>query len=376
LTGDGGDNFLIGNSGADELIGGPGFDFLSGDEGNDAIQSRDDEEDEVSCGDGTDSVIADPHDFTDDDCEAVHLGAPIVTTGAATEITQTTVTLNGSVDPRGQTVSVYVEIGTTTAYGNRSGTAVFPATVGPLNLISKWNGLSPGTTYHYRFVAANADGTVMGGDRSFVTLGTAPPTTADLSLSLKASPELLALNALVTYTVTVTNGGGAAALGVVVSDALPSALSFVSALASQGTCNNATPVRCDLGSMASGGTAVVTISARVTSLGTISNTAIVSSATTDPVAGNNTASLTVTAQKALTPITRCIVPKVKGKTLAMAKKAITRGHCALGKVRLAYSSKVKRGRVTSQKPAPGAHLRKGSKVNLTVSRGPHRALRR
>ena len=66
---------------------------------------------------------------------------------------------------------------------------------------------------------------------------------------------------------------------------------------------------------------------------------------------------------------KCVVPKVKGKKLAAAKTAIKRAHCSVGKVRKAFSARVKKGRVISQKPAPGKRLRAGSKVNLKVSKG-------
>jgi alpha-tubulin suppressor-like RCC1 family protein len=72
------------------------------------------------------------------------------------------------------------------------------------------------------------------------------------------------------------------------------------------------------------------------------------------------------------PPPRCTVPKVKGKTLGAAKAAIAAGHCRTGSVRRAYSKTTKRGRVISEKPAPGATLPRGSKVNLVVSRGPKR----
>ena len=52
--------------------------------------------------------------------------------------------------------------------------------------------------------------------------------------------------------------------------------------------------------------------------------------------------------------------------------AIAAGHCSTGKVSRAYSRKVKSGRVISQKPAAGASLPSGSKVNLVVSRGKKR----
>jgi uncharacterized delta-60 repeat protein len=69
------------------------------------------------------------------------------------------------------------------------------------------------------------------------------------------------------------------------------------------------------------------------------------------------------------PPALCIVPKVKGKTLKAAKRAIKRAHCSVGKVTRAYSAKVKRGRVISQKPKPGRKLAAGAKVKLTLSKG-------
>jgi Tol biopolymer transport system component len=69
------------------------------------------------------------------------------------------------------------------------------------------------------------------------------------------------------------------------------------------------------------------------------------------------------------PAHRCIVPKVKGKTLAAARRAIKHAHCKAGKVSKAFSKKVRRGRVLSQKPRAGKRLPQGSKVSLVVSKG-------
>jgi hypothetical protein len=66
---------------------------------------------------------------------------------------------------------------------------------------------------------------------------------------------------------------------------------------------------------------------------------------------------------------QCVVPKVKGKTLKAAKKAIKRSHCRVGKVRFAYSARVPKGRVIAQKPKPRMRLREGAKVTVVVSRG-------
>ena len=65
----------------------------------------------------------------------------------------------------------------------------------------------------------------------------------------------------------------------------------------------------------------------------------------------------------------CVVPKVKGKSLAAAKRAITGHGCTVGRIRRAYSSTVRKGRVISQRPGPDAHRPGGAKVSLVVSRG-------
>jgi hypothetical protein len=67
----------------------------------------------------------------------------------------------------------------------------------------------------------------------------------------------------------------------------------------------------------------------------------------------------------------CRVPKIVGKRLAAAKSALTRGHCATGKVRYRYSSK-KDGAVISQSRSAGRVLPANSKINLVVSRGRRR----
>jgi hypothetical protein len=67
----------------------------------------------------------------------------------------------------------------------------------------------------------------------------------------------------------------------------------------------------------------------------------------------------------------CLVPKLKGKTAKAARSALTKAHCGIGKVTKKFS-KVKKGRVVSQKPAPGTKLAAGAKVNFAVSKGKKR----
>jgi beta-lactam-binding protein with PASTA domain len=73
--------------------------------------------------------------------------------------------------------------------------------------------------------------------------------------------------------------------------------------------------------------------------------------------------------KAFTP-PRCVVPKVLGKTVAGATKALRRAHCRLGKVTRVPSIRSKIGKVLRQSPRAGRRLASGSKVSLAVGRGP------
>ena len=65
----------------------------------------------------------------------------------------------------------------------------------------------------------------------------------------------------------------------------------------------------------------------------------------------------------------CVVPNLKRKTLAAAKKALLKANCRLGKVTKRRSTKVGRGRVISQSPKAGARRAARAKVSVVLSRG-------
>lgn len=71
----------------------------------------------------------------------------------------------------------------------------------------------------------------------------------------------------------------------------------------------------------------------------------------------------------ITASPRCLVPAVTNKPLAAAKRAIRAAHCQVGQIRLAYSARVQRRRVISQRPHAGTRLKNGGRVDLLVSRG-------
>ena len=87
------------------------------------------------------------------------------------------------------------------------------------------------------------------------------------------------------------------------------------------------------------------------------------------VTAENAAGTAIQTSEAHAILADCVVPKIVGKTLRTAKRAIRRKHCRVGRVRRAHSARVRTGRVVSQRPKPGRHLANGAKVNLVVSRG-------
>ena len=65
----------------------------------------------------------------------------------------------------------------------------------------------------------------------------------------------------------------------------------------------------------------------------------------------------------------CVVPTLRGKGLTAARRSIKAHDCSVGRIGHAFSTKVKKGRVISQKPKPRRRLTHGAKVRLTVSKG-------
>lgn len=64
------------------------------------------------------------------------------------------------------------------------------------------------------------------------------------------------------------------------------------------------------------------------------------------------------------------VPNLTGRPQAAAEKDLKAANLAAGKVTKKYSEEVAKGVVLGHDPEPGKKLRRGSKIALTVSRGP------
>jgi uncharacterized repeat protein (TIGR01451 family) len=116
--------------------------------------------------------------------------------------------------------------------------------------------------------------------------------SVDLVITKTDSADPVAAGGTLTYTLTVVNNGPSEATNVVVTDNLPTGLTFTSGNTTAGSVSNVgNNVTATVGTLASGATATITINATVASTQTtsLSNTASVTSTETDSVPTNNSA---------------------------------------------------------------------------------------
>jgi hypothetical protein len=124
---------------------------------------------------------------------------PTVSTGGASNITLTTASVAGTINPEGLETSYELDLGSDTTYGTsiygEAGSASTPTeiTLGLQNL-------APNSTYHYRMVAINSDGRAHGTDRTFTTPAYNNPIVQPPGLPLLQTPTI-------TFPTDTTNTG-------------------------------------------------------------------------------------------------------------------------------------------------------------------------
>jgi hypothetical protein len=97
------------------------------------------------------------------------LKPPHAATERAVHAGETTVALEGTVNPHGMETTCYFQYGTTTAYGAQTPTAAVGSGTTGVKVSQAISGLQGGTIYHYRIVAISSGGTSDGVDRTFTT---------------------------------------------------------------------------------------------------------------------------------------------------------------------------------------------------------------
>lgn len=122
-----------------------------------------------------------------------------------------------------------------------------------------------------------------------------PAPAADPAISKSVSPAAAVVGDTVTYTILVTNQGGAPASGVVVEDTLPAFLAAGEVSASRGQVSvSGQTVRVEIGDLAAGETVEIRVRATVTAAPAAPNNrnlAVVSSSSPDANPDNNQASV-------------------------------------------------------------------------------------
>lgn len=172
----------------------------------------------------------------------------------------------------------------------------------------------PAVTNNTGTVTAAFDVAAFKGDGSAMPDGNLANNTAtadvssnegsDVSISKTASPTTVAQGADVTYTLTPRLNGGIApgqTGPITVTDTLGAGLTFVSATGTGWTCDSSAlpTISCTRPGPYAGGNytnmPAITIVATASNAGTLPNTATISIPETDPVPGNNSASVNVTS---------------------------------------------------------------------------------
>jgi hypothetical protein len=127
------------------------------------------------------------------DAGAYERAAPGATTGPASA-DATTATLTATVDSMRQATAVHFEWSSGAQSGSTPDQTVAPGS-GGASVTASLAALAPATTYHYRVVATNTDGTTAGQDATFTTAPSPPSdaATATQTTGAGAPPALRAL---------------------------------------------------------------------------------------------------------------------------------------------------------------------------------------
>jgi uncharacterized delta-60 repeat protein/uncharacterized repeat protein (TIGR01451 family) len=167
--------------------------------------------------------------------------------------------------------------------------------------MSVFNGVSPNGAWSL-FVMDDTpgqNGSIGGWSLEIQTSDPVAPSAgvsiADLAVLASGVPASAVIGANYTCTFTITNRGPAPAESVALLDQMPAGLTLVSASTSAGTWSKVQgTLTWNIGSLASGATASMTLVSRPTVLGTLSSTATVSANQIDPSLGNNSINMVTT----------------------------------------------------------------------------------
>jgi uncharacterized repeat protein (TIGR01451 family) len=169
--------------------------------------------------------------------------------------------------------------------------------------------------------------------------------TVDLAITKTADVQAVRIGDPIRYTLTATNLGPQPATAVTVVDTLSNGLSDINVVTSQGACQLMRPtLTCDLGTLAAGATATITMVATaadgdVPGGPAITNRASIKGRERDPQAGNNDAGVVVAIGRVDLSVTMTDAPDpvVAGQNLTYSTVIENKGQIAATGVILADS---------------------------------------
>lgn len=145
---------------------------------------------------------------------------PAVRTGAVADLQAQTATLLGRVNASGARTTYFFQYGPTRRYGLVTPSGVAAANAGTVNVTAALAGLAPFTTYRYRLVARNRNGTTRGADRTFKT------KRMPLGLALAATPNPVPFGRPTVLAGTLSGTGNANRQILLQSNPFPYAQGF------------------------------------------------------------------------------------------------------------------------------------------------------
>ena len=153
---------------------------------------------------------------------------------------------------------------------------------------------------------------------------------ADVKVTKIDNLDPVTVGDTITYTITVTNNGPDTAHDVEMVDVPPSAVILNSVTPSAGSCSGSTTITCDLGNLANGASATVTIVVTTTVSGKLTNTASVSSEETDTDPDNNSVAqqTTVTLSDLIVKSLNSVKAAIPGSAIVVTDTTTNKGKVA------------------------------------------------
>jgi hypothetical protein len=166
-----------------------------------------------------------------------------------------------------------------------------------------------------------------GSPHKVILSGTGTGALTDLAVTGTVIPATIPPGGSFTYTFVVTNGGPSPATGVAFNITLPSAANATlnSVNTTAGTCTGTGPLACNIGKLASGSAATVTIAMTATAVASFPATGTASGNETDPSNTNNSLTLTSSVQAADLVVIGASAPTTVGGTPAYSMMVTNNG---------------------------------------------------